>query len=252
MGRVGTRRSAALLRALILVLICSALPVTAGGMPGAAAQVVGVRVPVLAYHNVDYSGMAHSVTPEQLDAQCRWLMENGYTAITLGQFWDAAMGFGQLPPNPVVLTNDDGWASATIFADILGRYGMVGTYFINNDSPLTLDQIVSLSYRGGVEAHTATHPNLSGLDFETQYAEIAQNKAYIEQITGQPVRFLAWPFGDSDANAVQAAAAAGIVAAFGLNGTAANTAALDPYYIPRIMMMIDDDLAMFAAKVASW
>jgi peptidoglycan/xylan/chitin deacetylase (PgdA/CDA1 family) len=162
------------------------------------------------------------------------------------------MGYGYLPPNPVILTNDDGSPTALTFADILGRYGLVGTYFINNSSYLTPDQILSLAQRGGVEAHTVSHTNLRGLDAESQYAEIANNKLHLEQITGLPVRFLAWPFGESDVNAVQAAAAAGIVAAFGLNGTAANTGALDPYYIPRLMMTATDDLSTFAAKVTTW
>lgn len=73
-----------------------------------AAQDGFGRVPILAYHNVDYSGSAYSVTPEQLDEHCRWLVENGYVAITLDQFWEAATGYGKLPPNPVLLTNDDG------------------------------------------------------------------------------------------------------------------------------------------------
>ncbi len=243
-----TRRGACM-HALVFVLLWSVLP---GTVPDAAAQGMGTRVPILTYHQVDYSGSAYSITPEQLDAQCRWLLENGYTAITLGQFWDAAMGLGALPPNPVVLTNDDGWGSALTFADILGRYGMAGTYFINNVSPLTADQIVSLAQRGAVEAHTVTHAALVGMDYDAQFTEIAENKTYLEQITGQPVRFLAWPFGACDANAIQAAAAAGIVAAFGLGGTAANTGAIDPYNIPRLMMGIETDLAMFASMVTIW
>jgi hypothetical protein len=36
------------------------------------------------------------------------------------------------------------------FADILGQHGMVGTYFLNNTSPLGADQIASLAARGQV------------------------------------------------------------------------------------------------------
>jgi hypothetical protein len=93
---------------------------------------------------------------------------------------------------------------------------------------------------------------MSGLGYDAQLAEISENKAYIEQITGIPVRFLAWPFGDRDDSAVQAASAAGIVAAFGLGGTGCHLGAHDPYHIPRIMMHVEDDLATFAAKVSWW
>ena len=250
MGRVYLRPAAA--RMVLLLCAVLALPLHAASQEAVPSPVAGVRVPILTYHGVDYSGSAYSVTPEQLAAQAQWLVANGYTAITVGQFWDAAHGYGALPAKPVILTNDDGWASAVTFADILGRYGLVGTYFVNNTSALTPDQVLSLAQRGSVEAHTASHLNLAGLDYETQYAEIATNKAYLEQVTGQPVRFLAWPYGASDDSAARAAAAAGIVAAFGLNGTAATTAALDPYYVPRLMIMVTDDLATFAAKVTTW
>jgi peptidoglycan/xylan/chitin deacetylase (PgdA/CDA1 family) len=251
MGRVGMWRGARpVLCALILVLvqILAWYPLPVRAMEESAS----VRVPVLVYHNVDYSGSEFSVTPEQLDEQCRWLIDNGYTLITVWQFWDAAMGYGVLPVNPVLLTNDDGWSSVMTFAEILGRYGLVGNYFLNNYSPLTADQIWTLSQFGPVQAHTATHQYLSQMDFEGQLAEISQNVTYIEQITGQPVRFLAWPFGDYNASAIEAAAASGIVGAFGLTGTGCYVHAVDPFHVPRIMMVVGDDLDTFAAKVGWW
>jgi peptidoglycan/xylan/chitin deacetylase (PgdA/CDA1 family) len=249
MGRVGDWRGArAVLRALVLVIVLAWHPFPAGAITESA----NIRVPVLVYHNVDYSGSAFSVTPEQLDAECRWLIDNGYTAITVWQFWDAAMGSGTLPVNPVMLTNDDGWSSTMTFAEILGRYGLVGNYFINNYSPLSADQILTLSQSGTVQAHTANHQYLSQMDYEGQVAEISSNVTYIEQITGQPVQFLAWPFGDYNASAIQAATASGIIGAFGLNGTGCYLGGVDPFSVPRIMMVVGDDLDTFAAKVGWW
>jgi peptidoglycan/xylan/chitin deacetylase (PgdA/CDA1 family) len=253
MGRVGAWRGVrTIVCACVLVLVHLQVLVWNPLPARAMEESASVRVPVLVYHNVDYSGSEFSVTPEQLDEQCRWLIDNGYTSITVWQFWDAAMGLGTLPVNPVLLTNDDGWSSAMTFAEILGRYGLVGNYFLNNVSPLSADQILTLSQYGPVQAHTATHQVLSQMDFEGQLAEISQNVAYLEQITGQPVRFLAWPFGDYNASAVEAAAASGIVGAFGLNGTGCYMHAVDPYHVPRIMMGVGDDLDTFAAKVGWW
>jgi peptidoglycan/xylan/chitin deacetylase (PgdA/CDA1 family) len=206
-------------------------------------------VPILVYHTVDESGNTYSVTPRQLDQQCRWLVEHGYTSVTLRQFWRAARGLADLPPNPVILTNDDGDPSARKFARILERYGLVGTYFVNNVSPLTRRQIQSLAQWGSVEAHTVSHVALSGLDYEDQFAEISENRAYLEEITGQPVRFLAWPYGDVNESAIEAAGAAGIVGAFGLGGTAADLDTTNWYTIPRITIFVDDDLETFTAKV---
>jgi hypothetical protein len=117
---------------------------------------------------------------------------------------------------------------------------------------LTAEQILLLSQLGSVQAHTASNARLSGFDYKGQLAEIAENKAYLEAITGQPVHFLAWPFGDRNDSAGQAASAARIPGAFGLGGIAASLLAIDPYHIPRIMMGPGDDLPTFAAKVGGW
>ncbi len=207
------------------------------------------RVPVLAYHNIDYSGSAYAITPEMLDAECLWLLNAGYTAISVYQLWNAWTTGAALPANPVMLTNDDGWASAVTFAQTLSARGMTGNYFINNYSPLAAADITYLAQNGPVQAHTANHQYMSQLDLATQSAEIVDNQAYISGITGQPVQFLAWPFGDYSASAVQSAKDAGILAAFGLGGAPCYVGASDLFAIPRIMMEVGDTLDSFAAKV---
>jgi peptidoglycan/xylan/chitin deacetylase (PgdA/CDA1 family) len=243
-------RFCTLLSGLILVLVLAGAAIGTAAVPLEASQRTPVRVPILVYHTVDESGNTYSVTPRQLNQQCRWLVEHGYTTITLRQFWRATRGLADLPPNPVILTDDDGDPSARKFARILERYGLVGNYFVNNVSPLTRSQIRWLAQRGSVEAHTVSHVALSGLTYEDQVAEIADNRAYLEEVTGKPVRFLAWPYGDVNESAIEAAEAAGIVLAFGLGGTAAGLDVVDRYTIPRMTIFVDDDLATFAAKVA--
>ena len=236
---------------VILVLVWWTVPMAVSAhLPFSATQRDAVRVPILVYHAVDDSGNTYSVTPQQLNEQCRWLVANGYTAITLQQFWRAVRGNTALPPYPIVLTNDDGDTSVMRFAAILRRYGLVGNYFVNNVSLLTQNQIRSLARSGTVEAHAVSHIALSGLDYEDQVTEIAENRTYLEHITGHPVRFLAWPYGDTDKSAIEAATASGIVAAFGLGGTAATLDPIDPYTIPRIAILVEDDLTTFAAKVS--
>ena len=238
-----------LLCGLVLTLVWGSASLGTSAVPLAATQGAAARVPILVYHTVDESGNTYSVTPRQLNQQCRWLVEHGYTAITLRQFWRAARGLADLPSNPVILTNDDGDPSTRKFAKILDRYGLVGTYFVNNVSPLTQRQIRSLAQRGSIEAHTVSHVALGGLDYEDQVTEIAENRAYLEEITGQPVRFLAWPYGDVNESAIEAATSAGIVVAFGLGATAADLETIDWYAVPRMTIYVDDDLETFAAKV---
>jgi len=253
MGRAGVWRIArAFLCAWFLAISWLLLPLLGHGGGTARANSFGVRVPILAYHNIDHSGSAYSTSPEMLDAHMVWLQANGYTAISIWQFWDAMTVGAALPANPVLLTNDDGWESALTFAEVLGRYGMVGNYFINSVSPLTADQIRFLAQNGPVQAHTATHQHMSQLGYDAQFAEIADNKAYIEGITGLPVRFVAWPFGDWNASAVEAAVAAGIVGGLGLGGTGCVVGGVDLFNVPRIMMEGPDTIDTFAAKVTAW
>ncbi|MCC2627760.1 MAG: putative xylanase/chitin deacetylase [Thermomicrobiales bacterium] len=238
-----------LLCGLVLALMLGSASVGTAAVPFGMSLSAPARVPILVYHTVDESGNTYSITPRQLNQQCRWMVEHGYTSITLRQFWRAARGLTDLPPNPVILTNDDGDPSTRRFARILERYGLVGTYFVNNVSPLTRRQIRSLAERGSVEAHTVSHVALSGLAYKDQVAEIAENRAYLEEITGKPVRFLAWPYGDVSESAIEAAETAGIVASFALGGTVADLDTTDRYTIPRITIFVNDDLETFAAKV---
>jgi peptidoglycan/xylan/chitin deacetylase (PgdA/CDA1 family) len=238
-----------LVSGLVLVLLWWGTGIATLAVPLSMSEGPAARVPILVYHMVDESGNIYSVAPRQLNQQCRWLVEHGYTSITLRQFWRAARGLEDLPPKPVILTNDDGSPSVRRFARILERNGLAGNYFVNNVSPLTRRQVRSLAEQGSVEAHTVSHVALSRLDYADQVAEIAENRAYLEEITGEPVRFLAWPYGDVNESAIDAAEAAGMVAAFGLGSVAADLDVVDWYTIPRITIFVDDDLETFAAKV---
>jgi peptidoglycan/xylan/chitin deacetylase (PgdA/CDA1 family) len=239
-------------RKVVGALVAAGVALGMRQAPGPAAAQSSTRIPVLCYHNIDHSGSAYSTTPEMLDAQCSWLASNGFTPISVYQLWNAFSLGEALPANPVMLTNDDGWSSAVTFAQTLGAHGMTGNYFINNYSPLSASEILLLAQNGPVQAHTANHQLMSQLDPATQSAEIVNNQAYISGITGQPVQFLAWPFGDHGPSAVQAARDAGILLAFGLGGAPCYVGTSDIYSIPRIMMEVGDTLDSFASKVMHW
>ncbi|QJX47655.1 polysaccharide deacetylase family protein [Hymenobacter taeanensis] len=48
-----------------------------------------------------------------------------------------------------------------------------------------------------IGGHTVTHPALSGLSLEEQYAEIALGKSALEQVLSRPVQHFAYPYGDT-------------------------------------------------------
>jgi peptidoglycan/xylan/chitin deacetylase (PgdA/CDA1 family) len=59
-------------------------------------------------------------------------------------------------------------------------------------------ELAALVRNGLVEigAHTVTHPELSALPEAAQHREIADSRAALERIVGEPVRSFAYPYGD--------------------------------------------------------
>lgn len=56
-----------------------------------------------------------------------------------------------------------------------------------------------------IGAHTVTHPSLPSLSTEDQRAEIEGSKQRLEALLGQPIRRLAYPFGDYDERSMKIA-----------------------------------------------
>lgn len=56
-----------------------------------------------------------------------------------------------------------------------------------------------------VGAHSVSHPSLPSLSTEDQRVEIGQSRDALQSITGEPVRRLAYPFGDYDDRSIQIA-----------------------------------------------
>ena len=105
---------------------------------------------------------------------------------------------------------------------------------------MTRDEVAELAAGGLIEigAHTVTHPVLSALDRHRQRWEIAQSKRDLEQVTGNAVRFFAYPNGfkvdysEETIRMVQEAGFAGAYAAW----DAPFGVAYDQYEIPRVMV----------------
>jgi len=89
-------------------------------------------VPVLMYHHLDaIATNNYTVTPETFAMHMQTLYENGFNTITLRQLVDFVNYGTPLPPNPVVITFDDGYLSVYKYAfPILKQYGMVATSFV--------------------------------------------------------------------------------------------------------------------------
>jgi peptidoglycan/xylan/chitin deacetylase (PgdA/CDA1 family) len=98
-----------------------------------ADRLLGRGVPIFMLHRVDSSdcGIVSGTQPEHLRQCLQYLVNNGYTFISLEQII-TALGNGQpLPPRAVAFTMDDGYADqAKISAPVFEEFNCPLTFFV--------------------------------------------------------------------------------------------------------------------------
>ena len=206
------------------------------------------QVPVLCYHRLrDYkptesaSTRTYIVPVAPFQAQIKMLADSGYHAITPDDYY-AYLAYGKaLPSKPVMITFDDTSVEQyTVGATELNKYGFKGVFFIMTVSIgrpgyMSKEQIKSLSDAGHVIAsHTYDHHNVKkyeGADWDLQ---MLKTKEKLEAITGKPIDYFAYPFGEWKANAIPELQNRKYKAAFQL---AAKRDSTDPLYTIRRMIV---------------
>ena len=184
-----------------------------------------VSVPVLMYHEVAkpeelqalgrITQSNYVLTIDEFEAQMNILRDEGCTPINLDQLVSWQSG-GSLPPNPVVITFDDGFVGNERHAlQILAKHRFVATFFVVTErvgTPfmMTWDQLRKLFAAGmSVESHTANHPLFSQIDAAQTRKELVDSKRSIEAHLGNKVRHVSLPYGDSNAFVAQTARSVG-------------------------------------------
>lgn len=233
-----------------------------GPAPRASGAAAATRVPILMYHyvgalpaNADKIRRRLTVSMEAFDAQLDWLAAHGYEAVTLEQVADAWWGDGALPPQPVVLTLDDGYAeTAALVAPRLAVRGWPGVFnvitgFVGYGDYVTWDQLRALRDIGmSIESHTVSHWDLTRLADSTLNKELRDARRDLQVQLGVAADELCYPSGRYDARVRAAAEAAGYrIATTTRWGIASAT--MDPLALPRIRVWGGETLAQFAAAL---
>ncbi len=167
----------------------------------------GYHVPVLMYHAVGddlFGGAELFVSESNLEAQLKYLVDNGYTTIT----------FEDLPrineiEKPVMLTFDDGYDNNyELLYPLLQKYNCKATIFVithtftkGYDSKgmhkMTKKQVRELSDSGlvSIQSHTVMHYQLGTLSDSEQEAQFRQSRRDILRVTGKQPFVMCFPNG---------------------------------------------------------
>ena len=167
------------------------------------------EIPILCYHQIrDFKptdGLTtrdYIVPPAQFRAQIKMLYDSGFTAILPDQLMDYLETGKLLPLKPVMLTFDDNDANQFEYAKpVLDKYGFKAVYFImtvslNKKNYFSTKQVKQLADEGNViGSHTWDHKNIKKYDSTDWERQIDKPRKLLEEITGKPVNYFAYPFG---------------------------------------------------------
>lgn len=204
-------------------------PPAAQVAPMLASDAVGtgpIFLPIVLYH----------YTPPDLAQQLQYLVNHGYTTVSMDQVASAIDG-GPLPAKPVAITFDDGYENQMQAFALLEQYHMKATFYIINggaeslwcigagrqynlpiqpkggcgDQYLNWNQVRELDKSGliTIGGHTIDHENLASLTPAQQQFEIDASKTGIESEIGHTIYDFAYPYGAYNAATIQLVAAAG-------------------------------------------
>jgi peptidoglycan/xylan/chitin deacetylase (PgdA/CDA1 family) len=186
-------------------------------------------IPILLYHTVTAQPECwiapYAVTPNEFRHHVALIVSSGRTAMTVSEVAAALRGLRPLPPRPLVLTFDDGFADFADAASKLVAHKLCCTLYVTtgalrgrpNAADLRIPPARMLDWsqlgelvQQGVEigGHTHTHPQLDTLPKPLAAKEIRQCKELIEDALSREVASFAYPHGfhtDSLRRAVQAA-----------------------------------------------
>jgi peptidoglycan/xylan/chitin deacetylase (PgdA/CDA1 family) len=220
-------------------------------------------IPIFMYHEVTVpekikalsQKMQYSFIMErdQFETQMQLLSDLGFQSCSFHELrrWLAEGSADDLPPKPVIITFDDGYAGNFHYAlPILQKYRFTATFFIitariSQPVMMTWTQLSTLSEAGmTVQSHTVTHALLGSLKREQIRRELQDSKHLIEDRLGRPVEFISLPYGSYNHHynsaAIEAGYKGGCTSKFGYVDRNA-----DPFLLNRIAVKSTTGLADF-------
>jgi peptidoglycan/xylan/chitin deacetylase (PgdA/CDA1 family)/GT2 family glycosyltransferase len=237
---------------------------------GRIQKQVTYRLPILMYHQVAPAGpdylARYRVTPEVFEGQLRYLHDERFHTIHLGEWWRAMQAHEPIPGRAVILTFDDGYLDFIKYAcPLLKRYNFSAIVFLvaekigqsNSWDNILGEEVPLLGWKDihqlqdeGIRfgSHTARHPYLTALSHAEVVSEGARSRAILERELKQPVTAFAYPHGAEDQVVQHLIGACGYL--FGLSCRPGSSNFSDPLMsLPRMEVTGSDSIREFISKV---
>ena len=231
------------------------------------------RIPVLMYHRVGISNNAwenrYCIPPDQFAKHMSHLAKKGMRACSTTDFFAWLEQKQTLPEGSFLLTFDDGFMDVYEHAaPVLQELNWPATVFLvsrligkrdewcktQNPSgatfPLLAHEHISAMCDMGFtfQSHTRLHPDLTTLSHADLTEDLTGSRRDLEDLLGEQVRYLAYPYGRLNGHVLEATQAAGYEAAFSTQ-PGFNRQDINLYRIRRLDVFGTDTAAMLARKL---
>lgn len=212
-------------------------------------------LPVLGYHSVvsdeikstTYKDDHYTISESTFIKHLDYLKDNNYYTLTMNEVIDYYFSHTTLPNNAVFITFDDGHDDLYNIDQILQEYDFVASAFIigskigtvkttGNFDYITLDQMNETT---NIEYYSHTY-NLHRYDGNYKILETAsvntilEDHYLMESLVNNNI--VAYPYGVSSDNAIEAYKQANVVLAFNYNNFSNLKPTSDQYNLPRYMI----------------
>ncbi len=225
-------------------------------------------VPVLSYHNFsliqsDKMTVSQAIFEKQMDL----LKERGFHVISINQFFDFLEFKSTIPPKAVVITIDDGWRSAYEIAfPILKKYRYPATLFVYTDNikdhpnHLSWSLLQEMANQGiDIQSHSKSHINLKtpgkNQSFKDYFSflekELSGSKTLIEGKLKGEVKYLSYPYGDTNQLVIELAKKLGYRGALTIK-RGSNPFFVNNYRVNRSVIYGDYDLTQFEKNLITF
>jgi peptidoglycan/xylan/chitin deacetylase (PgdA/CDA1 family) len=225
----------------------------------AATIMARKQVPVLCYHHIrdiqmiSKASKGYEVTVNEFKQQMKALADSGYHSILPDQYYNYLTKGAPLPEKPVMITFDDtDEEQFSIAKPEMDKYGFKGVYFIMTISIgrpryMSKEQIKQLADEGhSIQCHTWDHHMVTKYTGDDWDKQLDNPRKKLQEITGKPVEYFAYPFGLWNEAAIPEIKKRGYKLAFQLS---TKRDSLEPLYTVRRMIVSPEWSATGVIKV---